>query len=338
MSSAPAPPENPNAKSRSLVAVLGLLAPGLGHAYIGHARRGALFIFVPLVFLVLVTLLPRGISVGTAIGILGIVALTSLVASLVDAAVVIKPARHRKLHVLPLVAFAAAPFVLPIPCMMFMRARLMQAFKVPSGAMVPSILPGDHLFVDMRADGGSVRRGDIIVFEFPERPEQDFIKRAIAAPGDKLEVKNGHPFLNGWEVPSCKVGPWKYKEESDNAEHEGDLYVEFLERSAYLVFFDKQALSSEEQGPFVAKPNEWWVLGDNRNNSHDSRMWFGGEGGGVPNANIRGRAGVVWLGAPGRPGLDVGGLPVAPSSELAEPLAKCLAARPSIENATPPKP
>jgi signal peptidase I len=195
----------------------------------------------------------------------------------------------------------------------------------------------DHLFVDMRVGPSSVHRGDIIVFKFPEHPEQDFIKRVIAAPGDKLEVRDGHPTINGWEVPSCRVGTWRYTEEIDNAVHEGDLYVEFLERSAYLVFFDKGALGTELQGPFFAKPDEWWVLGDNRNNSHDSRMWFGGTGGGVPGANIRGRAGVVWIGgAPGRFGLDVAGTPVAPSPELEAPLAKCLADRPSVEKATPP--
>jgi signal peptidase I len=239
--------------------------------------------------------------------------------------------------VLGLVVVAAAPFVLPIPTGMFLRARLMQAFKVPSGAMIPSVQVGDHLFVDMRIDGRSVRRGDVIVFAFPEHPDQDFIKRVIVAPGDKLEVRNGHPIINGWEIPSCRVGTWKYTEEMDSSSHEGELFVEFLERSAYLVFFDK-GFTTDYQGPYIAKPNEWWVLGDNRNNSHDSRMWWGGEGGGVPNENIRGRASVVWLGAPGRFGLDIGGVPMAPSSDLAAPLAKCLADRPTIEKATPPKP
>jgi signal peptidase I len=130
--------------------------------------------------------------------------------------------------------------------------------------------------------------------------------------------------------------------------HEGELDVEFLGEEAYLTFFDKTSAGyMEYQGPFIVKPNEVMVMGDNRNNSHDSRMWWGGQGGGVPYPNIRGRALFVWLsvsdlgfdwsrfGAPvmGRPRLPPGMRPT-----LQAPLDKCLKDRPPLSKTQPPPP
>ena len=191
-----------------------------------------------------------------------------------------------------------------------LRAFVIEAFKIPSGSMIATLMVGDHIFVNKSSYGPAIpftrsrmwtsmppHRADVIVFAFPEQPEIDFIKRVIALPGDVLEVKNGHPIINGWEVPSCRVGTWSYVDNGWNVQrHEGDLYIEYLGDESYLTFYD-QGLDTlpEYQGPYFAKPGEVWVMGDNRNNSHDSRMWFAGHGGGVPFENIRGRALFVWL-------------------------------------------
>ena len=242
-----------------------------------------------------------------------------------------------------------------------LRAFVVEAFKIPSGSMIPTLQVGDHIFVNKFSYGPAIpwthnrlwtnmppHRGDVMVFAFPEHPEQDFIKRVIAIQGDKLEAKNGHPWVNGWEVPSCAVGTYSYSDiDSTLSKHEGDLFVEFLEDQAYLTFYDRAAgMFPEYQGPYFAKKGEVWVMGDNRNNSHDSRMWFGGQGGGVPFDNIRGRALFVWLsvsengvdwsrlGAPvmGRPRLPVAMKGLEPG------LTKCLGERPPIDKTTPPKP
>jgi signal peptidase I len=191
------------------------------------------------------------------------------------------------------------------------------------------------------------RRGDVIVFAFPEHPEQDFIKRVLAIPGDTLETRKGHPVINGWSVPNCLVGPWSYSElEGGAALHEGDLYVEYLDDQTFLTFYDRTTASNipEYQGPFRAKAGEVWVMGDNRNNSHDSRMWYFGQGGGVPFENIRGRALFVWLSVSdagidlSREGVPVMGPPKLPPSagKLAPALAACVKNRPSTT--TPPAP
>jgi signal peptidase I len=242
-----------------------------------------------------------------------------------------------------------------------LRAFVVEAFKIPSGSMIPTLQVGDHIFVNKFIYGPAIpwtqsrvwthmppKRGDVIVLAYPEHPEQDFIKRVIAVPGDKLEARNGHPWVNGWEVPNCPVGLYSYTEmDSAVPKHEGDLFVEYLGDEAYLALYDRATAGFQEyQGPFHAKPGEVWVMGDNRNNSHDSRMWWGNKGGGVPFANIRGRALFVWLSVLDgnidwlRFGVPVMGRPRMPAAmaALQPALDKCLRDRPPIEKTTPPPP
>jgi signal peptidase I len=233
-----------------------------------------------------------------------------------------------------------------------LRTFVIEAFKIPSGSMIPTLMVGDHIFVNKFSYGPAIpytnarvwtsmppRRGDVMVFAFPEHPEQDFIKRVIAIPGDRLEARNGHPIINGWEVPSCRVGAWTYSEYDSPLRHEGDLFVEYLGKESFLTFYDRAAGAFQEyQGPYVAGEKEVWVMGDNRNNSHDSRMWFGGRGGGVPFDNIRGRALFVWLSVSdngldwSREGAPVMGLPRLPpsASALQSQLDACLKSRPAV--------
>ena len=237
-----------------------------------------------------------------------------------------------------------------------LRAFVIEAFKIPSGSMIPTLMVGDHIFVNKFSYGPAIpysrsrvwtnmppKRGDVMVFAFPEHPEQDFIKRVVAIGGDKLEARNGHPVINGWEVPSCRVGTWSYSDyDSPITAHEGELYVEYLGHESYLTFYDRASgVFPENQGPYFAKSGEVWVMGDNRNNSHDSRMWFGGQGGGVPFENIRGRALFVWLSVSdsgvdwSREGAPVMGRPRLPpsASALESQFEECLRSRPSVTDA-----
>lgn len=246
---------------------------------------------------------------------------------------------------------------------LLLRVFVVEAFKIPSGSMIPTLQIGDHIFVNKMAYGPLVpwtrlrlfpslppRRGDVMVFEFPEKREQDFIKRVIALPGDRLEVKDGHPILNGWAVPSCPVGSYTYHEGDSSMTRRAEMAVEYLEDKAYLTLFERTFASStgEIQGPYFAKPGEVWVLGDNRNNSHDSRSWFNNRGGGVPFENIKGRAMFVWLSvdqsnhwAWNRIGTRVLGPPAPPPnlpSNLLDSIAKCVEKRPPLTATTPPAP
>jgi signal peptidase I len=242
---------------------------------------------------------------------------------------------------------------------LLLRAFVVEAFKIPSGSMLPTLQIQDHIFVNKFLYGPTLpiantrlweslppRHGDVMVFANPQNPSEDFIKRAIALPGDKLEVDAGHPIINGWPVPRCRAGSYEFREGADYSKR-GELYVEFLGEYSYLTLFEDDR-SEGRQGPYLAKPGEVWVLGDNRNNSSDSRAWFGNRGGGVPFANIKGRAMFVWMtfGSDGWFSLDrwltnVMGKPRLPKGapqELLDGIEKCLAERPPIEKTTPPPP
>ncbi len=248
-----------------------------------------------------------------------------------------------------------------------LRALVVEAFKIPSGSMIPTLQVGDHIFVNKFIYGPAIpftrsrlwthmppERGDVIVLAYPENMEQDFIKRVIAIPGDVLEAKSGHPWINGWEVPHCYVGLYSYNESNTETEmptslqrHEGDLFVEYLGDKSYLTLYDHSSGGySEHQGPFHAKPGEVWVMGDNRNNSHDSRMWWNYKGGGVPFENIRGRALFVWWSTfdnktdLSRLGTQVMGHPRLPADmkNLEPAMEKCFRERPPIAQTTPPPP
>ncbi|MDB4937130.1 MAG: Signal peptidase [Labilithrix sp.] len=257
----------------------------------------------------------------------------------------------------------AESILVAIAVAMALRAFVVEAFKIPSGSMIPTLQVGDHIFVNKFTYGPAIpythkriwsrmppERGDVIVFAYPEHPDQDFIKRVIATPGDKLEARGGHPIINGWEVPSCYAGSYSYVEGPENGRHEGEIFVEFLEDEAFLTLYDRQSPQTDYQGPYYVKPGEVWVMGDNRNNSHDSRVWWGGQGGGVPYENIKGRALFVWLSvadtmdwsrifAPvmGRPpGKGPFGVLPTTMKNVEPAIDKCLRARPPLERTRPP--
>ncbi len=255
---------------------------------------------------------------------------------------------------------------------LLLRAFVVEAFKIPSGSMIPTLMIGDHIFVNKFTYGPLVpwtdkrllshmppQRGDVMVFKYPENKEQDFIKRVIATPGDVLEAIEGRPVINGWLIPHCYVGPYRYEGRS------AELYVEFLEDKSYLTLFDgktdeQRCTASDDcgaglscrggicgmlQGPFHVGAEEAWVMGDNRNNSHDSRSWRGGLGAGVPFENIKGRAMFVWMSfGPGggiaqdRLFVNVMGRPtLTTSQESLEPAVdRCMRERPPVAQTTPP--
>jgi signal peptidase I len=236
---------------------------------------------------------------------------------------------------------------------LLLRAVVVEAFKIPSGSMLPTLQIGDHIFVNKFIYGPKVpltdtrifqhmppHRGDVIVFSHPvpSLSPDDLIKRVIALPGDTLEVESGHAIINGWRVPSCPVGTYAVSEDALGASV-GELFVEYLEGTAYLAFYDRDH-TPLRQGPYEVRPGEVWVMGDNRHHSADSRVWPNGAGlgRGVPYGNIKGRAMFVW--APlSRMFVDLMGSPVLPEGaplELLDAIAACLAKRPTPEETVPP--
>jgi signal peptidase I len=168
--------------------------------------------------------------------------------------------------------------VVAIILALFIRAFVVQAFKIPSGSMKNTLLIGDHILVNKFVYGVKIpfsndtlipvkdpRRGDIVVFRFPEEPEKDFIKRVIAVGGDTVEARKKKVYVNG--------------EPLDND---------------YAIYTDPHVIPGALQprdnfGPVTVPEGKLFVMGDNRDHSYDSRFW-----GFVDLDDVRGKAFMIY--------------------------------------------
>lgn len=164
---------------------------------------------------------------------------------------------------------------------LFARTFVVQAFKIPTGSMEPNLLIGDHLLVNKFVFAPSlsrlesallpnrdIRRGDIIVFKYPEEPERDFIKRVIGLPGETIELRNKKVYVNGAAID--------------------EPYAHFL----FPASPEGQAKPwdlRETYGPVTVPSDQLFMMGDNRDNSQDSRFW-----GFLPRSFVKGRALVIY--------------------------------------------
>jgi signal peptidase I len=169
----------------------------------------------------------------------------------------------------------AEAFALAIVLALTIRTFVVQAFKIPSGSMIPTLSIGDHILVNKFLYGiklpftdaiivpvSSPRHGDIIVFKYPEDESKDFIKRVVGTPGDVVEVRNKEVYVNGARVD--------------------DPRVQHTDREI-------QPNKRDHFGPVTVPPGSYFVMGDNRDQSLDSRFW-----GFVKENKIRGKAFLIY--------------------------------------------
>ncbi len=170
---------------------------------------------------------------------------------------------------------------------LFIRTFLVQAYNIPSGSMKPTLLVGDFILVNKLVYRFSEpQRGDIVVFKWPENPRIDFIKRIIGMPGDTLEIRGERVFINGQELPLKFV---KEVFEDGNLKL---IYEETLPNGVKYHIALYQNPFIQRKDVYYAKIPEgyYFVMGDNRDNSEDSRYW-----GLLPRENIVGKAFVVYF-------------------------------------------
>ena len=174
--------------------------------------------------------------------------------------------------------------VIAVILALFVRTWVFQAFKIPSGSMEPNLLIGDHLIVNkmsfaptatalerMVLPRREIRRGDIIVFKSPEEPDRDLIKRVIGLPGDRLELRRKLIYVNGNRLD--------------------EPFVQFLEPLPADAPSTPGDLR-QEYGPVTVPDGQYFMMGDNRDNSQDSRYW-----GFLPASYIKGRALFIYFSA-----------------------------------------
>ncbi|MBI2346320.1 MAG: signal peptidase I [Deltaproteobacteria bacterium] len=178
------------------------------------------------------------------------------------------------------------------------RSFVIEAFKIPSSSMVPTLLVGDHLFVNKFVYGLRVpftkhwiarfrlpHRGEVVVFIYPREESKDFIKRVVGLPGDLVRVVGRDVYVNG-ELLHKAMRPIDGVP-TDEAAHL-DYFLESTDGIAHYVQHDK--LFVREGGEYTVPTGHLFVMGDNRDGSADSRDW-----GFVPLGNLKGKAMFIWL-------------------------------------------
>ena len=191
-----------------------------------------------------------------------------------------------------------------------LRVVLFQPYTIPSDSMEPALLKGDYIIVSKysygwsrhsiplspplfhgRIFGRSPQRGDIIVFQLPRDTSQTYIKRLIGLPGDSVQVKNGAVFVNGAAIPRTALGP---TQDPDMPQTTVMQYREVKPNGQTYVTFDQGAgHDGDDTDPYIVPPGQYFFMGDNRDNSLDSR-WPSIVGVGfVPAENLVGKAQII---------------------------------------------
>lgn len=180
---------------------------------------------------------------------------------------------------------------------LLLRAFVVEAFKIPTGSMIPTLLIGDHVFVSKFVYGlripftrtwpvkfKDVQRGDVVVFINPVDEKRDYIKRVMGLPGDEIRVEGHDVYVNGALLPHEELT----RPSTDDRDYHYRTYRETHGDVEYLVRYS--SFESDAAQTFLVPEEKFFVMGDNRDHSEDSRYW-----GGVPFKNLKGKALFIWL-------------------------------------------
>lgn len=195
------------------------------------------------------------------------------------------------------------------------RSSIVEPFKIPSGSMIPTLLVGDHIFVNKFAYGIKLpfsdwildhpiylikregpKHGDIVVFIYPRDESLYYIKRVIGLPGDTVELKDKVLYINGTSVSQDPLLPketdpiFDTLDDARYVKNNLTLFREKMTNANHFVMIDKSNYLNEAYGPIKVPEDSLFVMGDNRDFSNDSRVW-----GFVPMKNVKGKAFVIWL-------------------------------------------
>ncbi len=202
-----------------------------------------------------------------------------------------------------------------ISVLLVFRSVFYEPYRIPSGSMIPTLRIGDFILVEKFSYGFKVpfsdiaifdinldpiylgemktpERGDVVVFKWPRDPSINYIKRIVGVPGDKLEIRNKKLFINGKQVKDKEISGDKFLRSMDK-KYLGNNFRFFeseIEGKKFIIQQDEDNVYSSQTDEITIPEGSFFVLGDNRDYSSDSRFW-----GFVPAENIRGRAILVWF-------------------------------------------
>lgn len=225
--------------------------------------------------------------------------LTGLI-SLLDI-IFLAPGRKRNNQEMPTMIDYARSFFPVLLIVLIIRSFIVQPFRVPTGSLEPTILPNDFVAVNQFAYGlrlpvlnkkivniGKPKKGDIVVFRYPVNPKLDYVKRVIGIPGDHITYKNKILTINGQEIKQ------QFLKTGIDFEPPGiyipvDVKEEILNGIKYKILINKENNIAPDFETTVPE-GQYFVMGDNRDNSIDSRYW-----GFVPEENLIGKAFLIWF-------------------------------------------
>jgi signal peptidase I len=200
-----------------------------------------------------------------------------------------------------LVEYSRSLFPILLIVLLF-RSFLFEPFKIPSGSMIPTLLVGDFIVVNKFAYGlrlpvvnrkivpiGEPERGDVVVFRYPVDPKVNFIKRMVGLPGDTITYRDKQLFINGEALSTVELGRYASSEvKCDTPRADAMRARETLGDVDHDILIHEGSGSRNQQ--WVVPEGHYFVMGDNRDRSNDSREW-----GFVPESHLMGRAVGIWL-------------------------------------------
>ena len=183
------------------------------------------------------------------------------------------------------------------------RSFLFEPYKIPTGSMIPTLHVGDFIVVNKYAYGlrwpvwnkkfidiGEPQRGDVAVFRFPPDPSMNYIKRVIAVPGDTVVYRNKHLYINGEKMALEAIGQYTKADTKCGTPRSGEVrYKEMLSGIEHDILI-RNGWGNAPAQSFEVPEGQYFMMGDNRDNSTDSRYW-----GFVPEENLVGRASYIWM-------------------------------------------
>jgi signal peptidase I len=189
----------------------------------------------------------------------------------------------------------------PVILIVFLiRSFIAEPFKIPSGSMMPTLLAGDFILVNKFTYGlrmpvlnntlveiNHPERGDVFVFHYPPDPSIDYIKRVVGVPGDKILYQDKQLYINGQKLEMKFIDDYRYESAGFNQVHAKRYHEQLGDVKHELLIEENNFLGKE--GEVTVPPGHYFAMGDNRDNSKDSRYW-----GFVPEQNLVGKAFFIW--------------------------------------------